>query len=131
MSHFISLETAIALTSQYREQREAMLSPDYQGKDVLPLSETFDRAAIDALLAQKDCTKLRVYLGMDEQQLVRLVIVGVDADDRDLLPDQANMAARGTASEEVTAGEEEEFGLVVEVGVRCPPECPPASPLNP
>ena len=128
MRHFISLEAAIALTTAYRKNREVILDPAYRNRNVLPLSETFDRAAFDAVLQQEGCEKLRIYFGMDEKQAVHAVIVGVNAKGEDMLPERS-VSNKGLANSE---GEDEgDDNNIIEVGIRCPPECPPPSGLNP
>ena len=64
---------------------------------------------------------------MDGEPGVHAIIVGVDAKDQDILP---AVAARSTSEPSGEEGNEEETGIV-ETGQRCPPDCPPPSPLNP
>jgi hypothetical protein len=61
--------------------------------------------------------KIRIYLGMDSGNKVKLVIAGVDSADNDMLPQ---------TSSTVVTGE----NIVIEVGIRCPTTCPPSSDLN-
>lgn len=112
--HRISLETAIEMTNRYRAQKERILMPELQGKNLLPVSETFDRAAFDRLLAQPGCTGLRIYYGMDETLQVHAIAVSVNDKNEDILP---------TA---ITPD-----GEIVEEGKVCPPYCATNSPLNP
>lgn len=119
MKHFIPLDQAKKLTKNYRHKRERMVRDEYRGPKTLPICETFDRAAFDALLAQPGCTSVRIYLGMDEGHEVKLIAVGVNEKGQDMLPD-ANITADFTA----------ETGLIVEEGARCPEECPADSDLN-
>lgn len=105
----ITLNDAIALNKTYRDNKVSILDPKVD-PDVLPICETFDRADFDDLLAQTDCQKIRIYLGMNEKLEVRIVTVGVNSDDEDIL----------TTDNEV----------IMEKGVRCPISCPPSSPLN-
>ena len=56
MSHHISLNEAAAMTRRYRQNKKAILAPDYQNQHILSLIETFDRTAIDALLDKPGCT---------------------------------------------------------------------------
>lgn len=114
--HEISLQTAIDMTSLYRTNRESILQNNYQGREILPLSETFNRAAIENLLANEACAALRIYYGMDENEKVHAIIVGVDENNKDILP--------------VNPLKEEDGPIIIEVGQRCPPSCPPASGLN-
>ncbi len=115
-SHFISLQQAIEMTSRYRAEKENILAPPFRDKGILPICETFDRTAFDALLSEPDCVGIRAYFCMDVELKVKLVIVGVNSKNEDILP----------ASVAVTDDEEE----IVEEGQRCPPYCPPPSPLN-
>ena len=117
MSHFISLEEAIEMTTLYRQESENILKPAYQNQNILARSEAFDKAAFDTLLAKNGCAGLRIYYGMDAQLKVHAIIVPIDANGDDILP-SANL----TATEE---GED-----IVERGLRCPDICPTDSPLN-
>jgi hypothetical protein len=119
-SHFIPLDQAIAMTTTYRNNREIVLSPDYRGKDILPLSETFNRAAFDKLLASTGCEGLRIYYGMDQNLQIHAVIVAVNADNQDILPPSATSTTVEGSGDDV----------IVEEGQRCPPICPDPSPLN-
>src|SRR2546423_13093659 len=110
MSQFISLQDAVDLTSQYRSYKETILATAYRNQNVLPVCETFDRDTLDRLLAQTDCQKIRIYLSMDTNYKVKIVVVGVDSNDEDIL----------TKNSEV----------IGEDGYRCPTQCPPPSPLN-
>ena len=120
MNQFISLAEAIQMTSNFRTNREEILKRNYQNKDILPLSETFDRRELDTVLSQQGCKGIRVYYGMDEQLKVHAIIVGVDENNRDMIPGSANVT-----------GEEEEDDQIIERGIRCPPICPEESELNP
>jgi hypothetical protein len=111
--HRISLDTAIKMTTLYRAQRNTILGLEWQGKDLLPLSETFDRTAFDRLLAQPGCTAVRIYYGMNEALQVRAVVVGVTANGQDILPTPDAPDAE-----------------ILDVTKVCPPHCPLGSPLN-
>ncbi len=117
MSHSITLEAAAAMTRRYRANREAVLLPAHQGKNLLPLSETFDRAAIDSVLVQPGCVALRIYYGMDEELKLHAIVVAADKDNADILP-----VAK-------TDDDDDDEGIA-ENANRCPPLCPPSSPLN-
>lgn len=117
MNHFISLAEASTMTALYRSQREAILQPEYQGLNVLAISETFDRAAFDTVLAQDGCAALRLYYGMDEDYKVHAIIVGVNAQNQDMV----------TTGASLSTDEEDE---IIERGTRCPDICAEPSPLN-
>lgn len=114
----ISLTKAVEMTSRFRAERENILVPELRGQDLLPICETYDREEIERLLTQAGCAKFRIYYGMYADMTVHAVLVGVTADDADILP------ARGAAA---TGAED---GEIVNDGWRCPPTCPPASDLN-
>lgn len=118
-SHFISLQRGVEMTSRYRNNNETILSPAYRGQNILPVCETFNRFDIDTLLAKQGCEALRVYFGMDESLKVRVILVAVNANAEDILPLPSTIGPAVTNEEDL-----------VEEGHRCPPACPPPSPLN-
>jgi hypothetical protein len=118
MNHFISLATAADMTRTFRGNREAILEPSYQGLNLLPICETFDREAFDQLLLQQDCNGIRIYYGMDESLKVHAVMVGVNAAGEDMVSSGSN------------AGLVAEDDVIIENGGRCPDICPGGSPLN-
>ena len=123
------------MTTTFRENKDRILLDEFQGKDLLANAETFDRTAFDKLLAQPGCQKLRIYYGMDAELKVHAIIVGVDAENRDILHSTTVLATDDNtilsteSGELITLGEGE--GVIVEVGTRCPPDCPEPSELNP
>jgi len=125
---FITLAEAIQMTTKYRENREAILDPRYRDQNILPICESFDRSVFDKVLAQEGCAGLRTYLGMDDSLQVKMIVVGVDASGHDMIPATAtNAAASSTAS---STGSDQNEGLIIENGIRCPTNCPPSSDLN-
>jgi hypothetical protein len=119
-NHFITLQTAISMTTLYRQEKENILAADYKNQNILPLSETFDRTAIDAILQEEGCTSVRIYYGMSEDLLVHAILVGVNANNEDILPSSENTIS--------TLGSDDD--VIAEQGIRCPPDCGPSSPLN-
>ncbi|MEI9943718.1 MAG: hypothetical protein WDN26_05800 [Chitinophagaceae bacterium] len=117
-SQFISLEKAVAMTKRYRTEKVNVVKPEYQ--NVLLICETFNRQPFEVLLAEKNCVGIRIYFGMDEKLTVKVIAVGVDESDADILP---------SGSQEKPDGPTDR-GEIVEEGVGCPPTCPPPSPLN-
>lgn len=110
MKHQISLQTAIDMTTQFRENQPAGM----------PVCETFERQAIERLLSTQGCARVRIYYGMKTGNTVHAILVAADAADNDLLP----------AANSLHTGSEEE-PVIVDDSFRCPPDCPPGSPLNP
>ncbi len=123
MNHFITLTQAVQMTETFRQHREAILTPSAKNQNLLPLSETFDRAAFEALLAQPGATGVRLYYGMDEELKLHGIFVAVDEANRDILGSSLLLGSATAA--------EEPGSTIVEVGKRCPEDCPPPSPLNP
>jgi hypothetical protein len=108
--HFIDLKRAIELTSIYRNNKASMVTPDFS--ESLHISETVDGSAIKAILDQPGCVKFRSYFGMDVEKKICLIFVGVNANDEDMV-------------DGVFAN-----GLIIDETAKCPPVCPPVSPLN-
>lgn len=119
MKHLISLAQAKKMTAKFRSEKDNVIKPEYKERNILPVSETFERAAIDKLLASPGCVALRIYHGMNEELQLHSVMVAVDGSDRDILPkpEPANL--------------EEEEAVIVEEGSICPPVCGQGSELNP
>lgn len=106
----ISKETARAMISHYKELRSRILNPEYS-TDILPICITIPKSEIEDMLAQSSATKLRVYLGADEaSNEITTILVAADANDEDIIGSDP---------------------IIVDTGRRCPPDCPPASEINP
>lgn len=114
INHEISLQEAINMTTRFRTEMQSMLKPEYANTGVLPISETFKKAVFADLALQSGCVGIRAYLGMDEDNKVRLIFVGVDDENTDILDST-----------------ELQRGYIFEYGQRCPPICGGAGPLNP
>ncbi|MEJ7912998.1 MAG: hypothetical protein WKF70_07575 [Chitinophagaceae bacterium] len=115
MSHFITLQSAVGMTTAFRAARETVVKDEYRGQNILPIAETFDRSAFDTLLSQPGCTAIRLYSSMDAFLKIHTVAVAVNIRNEDILPS-------------VVSGRLEND--IVENSMRCPEECPPSSPLN-
>ena len=127
MNNLITLEQAIAMTTLYRAQKDTILADAYKGKNILSISETFDKDAFQAILDQQACASVRIYFGMSEDLIIRNIIVGVDAEGNDLLPDSSDTMKEAS----ITEGSEAPPPPIVEEGIICPPICPKPSKLNP
>jgi hypothetical protein len=114
MNNVISLQQAIDMTTRFRDQNNS------GGKYSVFNCETFDRAVFDQILSQTGCVKMRIYSGLDENNVYHAIIVGVNEKDEDMLPTELNSTVTGDGKN--TIGED---------GITCPPYCPPPSPLNP
>ena len=103
------------MTTLYRSQMGTILADEYKGQDILVKSEVFSRQQIEKLLTKPGCSQLRVYYGMSQDLRIHALLVGVNDKGEDMLN-----------SSSLTNSEEE----VIEDAMRCPPNCPPPSPLN-
>lgn len=115
MSNSITLAKAIELTTLFRDTKDTILKTQYVGQEIFTICDTFDRNAFEKLLAKSDCKAIRIYYGMDSTFKIKPVIVAVNANDQDILP-----AGNPTDDNED----------IWDDGERCPPKCPPPSPLN-
>ncbi len=111
--HSISLQEAIQLTSHFQANRPADLS----------VCETFEKSSVLAMLAVAGAEKFRIYYGKKENGEICAVLVAADAAGYDILPP--------TYTTEQNDSGEEEDPLLLENSYKCPPTCPPESPLRP
>jgi len=116
--HFIALDEAKQMTKKFRDQKDLIVRDEHKGKHLIPHCESFDRAAFDDLLRREDCVGVRIYYGMKPDDLkVHAIIVGFDAEGRDILP------VEGAVTDGIGGG-------IIENGLGCPTDCPPPSDLN-
>jgi hypothetical protein len=95
--HRISLEAAAELTRRYRDEA---------GKGATKAG-AFHADQVRELLAQPGCVACRIYYGRQKDAAPALVLVGLDANDKELTG-----------------------GVLLEFGFPCPPFCEDGSPLN-
>jgi hypothetical protein len=81
---------------------------------------SFDRAAIDKILAQPGCARLRIYHGRDAKGKPNLILVGVDAAGKDMLPSKLLLTKSSTEGGQ---------GCIMEKQFPCPPYCDASSTL--
>ncbi|HWB24594.1 MAG TPA: hypothetical protein VG738_03900 [Chitinophagaceae bacterium] len=117
MSNSIPLSQAVDMAARYRQNKDSILAAGYD-KDILPICETFDASSIAGILAEQGCTSVRIYYGMSEDLYLHAIIVAADENGADILPLEGTENLSGSG------------GDIVDEGVRCPPVCPPDSPLN-
>ena len=94
--HSITLATAAEWTANYREAHKTWLKGHFFGKK-----------AINDILVQANCVGIRIYYALDPDGVQRLVIVGVKANEDDLVN-----------------------GSLAERGIPCPPFCGSGNVLN-
>lgn len=96
-NHDITLADAKKLTKAYRDKAPSGAV----------LGSYFSKAALETVLAQKDCVGIQHYYGEDKDGKPVLVLVGVTANGDDLTG-----------------------GMLLELGLPCPPFCKIPGPLN-
>ncbi len=113
INHLIPINEALDMIQNFANNREAMLDPSMRGNDTMPLYETFNLQAIHDLICQPTAIGFRIYPGLDTNQKVRFVLVGVDGDGQDILQRHAVDPTRVYLSEEFS-------NMVEESGQRWP-----------
>jgi hypothetical protein len=96
-NHEISLSEAAALTARYRQ---------HIGTDQIK-GGFFGRDALIAILDQENCIGIRYYYGLDDNNKQVMVLVGVDAEEQDIIN-----------------------GELAERSLMCPPYCGDNNELN-
>ncbi len=115
-THYVPATDAATMTSRLRSNQESILDSGSRNSGIIPICETFVRSAFDAILADTNCTKVRIYTAMDSNLKIRFVIVGVNSSDEDIFL--------------IDNSSETPIDCVIENGARCPDICPPESSLN-
>jgi hypothetical protein len=124
---FIHHHDAAAFAKKFKEHHKKLLKEEFHHQEVFPHAETFSKEIILQLLEQEGAEGLRIYLGQDDQNIVRMVLVGVDEQGNDLLPDNepADEPAGGAHAQlKLSATPAGKGRQIVEEGQRCPPYCP-------
>jgi hypothetical protein len=82
---------------------------------------------LDAILDQPGCEGIRMYYGLDDTSNRKLVMVGIDADQNDII--STTTAALRTASSDVESPEPASISVATEFPP-CPPYCSLENSLN-
>lgn len=100
----------------YAVNSQQILQPQFQNKEILITSETFNGDIITAITQVTGFAGFRIYYGMSADLKVHAMLVATDINGNDLLPsDPSAKFAIKTAS----GGS----GVVGEEAQRCPPGC--------
>lgn len=114
---FISLTQAVEMATRYRQNKGQVTKPEYASEDILAICSKFDRNIFDVLLSKTNCAAIRIYYGMDADLKIHPILVAVNNNNEDILSDPG----LSSTLEPDDIGEDD---------LRCPPWCPPPSPLN-
>ncbi|MBQ4821355.1 hypothetical protein [Aquimarina sp. MMG016] len=107
----ITLETGIQWTTKWRQE-----CPDNCRAFLIPKIDLIE------VLQEKHVVNVRAYMGIDDDGIEKLIIVGVDADGKDVIGPISNKSA--------TTNDEIEFGYLYDFTDPCPNTCDNSSPLN-
>ena len=105
-------------------QRQVKDSTFLDTKFNLPIAEAFNRDAIGALLNADGAAGIRIYLGRDSIGRIRLVLVPITKEGRDIytrLVGNVDVPANGVSAAPMPSS----AGQAVEDGQRCPTLCDP------
>lgn len=87
----------------------------FTGEFTLPNTETYDSEAFIALLNQPDCVQVRIHYGMNEDNVICAIFVGVDSFGNEITIKNSGNSGNAAGTEE----------YVIELSTKCPPNCPP------
>lgn len=126
--HLISLKKADRYRDSFATGRQAIrlrCDSSFIDKNFdMPVAEMFNRDAIAVLLNQEGAEGIRIYMGKDSLGQVRLVLLPVDKNGKDIrkvLLDYRDITQKAAAQ---TGGfDDDGGGQAVEVGQRCPTIC--------
>ncbi len=111
MKNLMPLADGKVMVKTYLENKSKVFTGDI----TLPNTETYDSEAFLALLNQPDCVKIRIHYGMNEENVICAIFVGVDSNGNEI-----TIKGQGISSS-VNADDE----YVIELSTKCPPTCPP------
>ena len=128
--HIISLKQADAYRSDFGKTKEALRGQirdsSFLDKQFdLPIAEMFNRDAIALLLNQEGADGIRIYLGHDANGKIRLVLLPVDKNGKDIRRKLLDGLTQKAAAQPINpgTGDDDGDGEAVEVGQRCPDLC--------
>lgn len=142
--HVISLATAIRWTTDFRNTVDTFNQkcPGFKDSFQMGYSEAFNKDSYRLLLHQKDslgrpAAGIRIYYGLSKEDgKVRFIMVPYDVDGRDILKhlisvDEKPTTGGDTQKKAKALTTDASSAQALEDGIRCPPLCPPGTPLNP
>jgi hypothetical protein len=109
MKNLMPLADGKVMVKSYLENKSKVFTGDI----TLPNTETYDSEAFVALLNQPDCVKIRIHYGMNEENVICAIFVGVDSNGNEITIKNNGIIANKGADDE----------YVIELSTKCPPIC--------
>lgn len=123
--HIIPLKQADAFRNSFKEGRKeigALLGDSFLVKKFeMPDAEMFNKDAIALLLNQEGVDGVRIYLGRDDSGKVRLVLLPVDKNGKDIR--KMLLTDRTVSIPGISSAYAQQDGDAIETGQRCPTMC--------
>jgi hypothetical protein len=94
-----------------------------------PKGHCIKKEQLEAILNQPGCEGIRAYYGLDDTGARKLILVGIDAADNDILTDTGITSALRATSPDGATPETSSTSVVTELPP-CPPCCSIENPLN-
>ncbi|TGD82829.1 hypothetical protein [Hymenobacter wooponensis] len=94
-----------------------------------PKGHCIKKEQLEAILNQPGCEGIRAYYGLDEEGNRKLIFVGIDADEQDILSATGVTTALRAATTDSLSSQEAQSTVVTETQP-CPPCCSLDNPLN-
>ena len=104
-AHFISKDEAKKMIAVYKEHKNKNIN--LKNKEIFAITESFDAEAFKILLAKPGVKRIRIYYGMSDDLRLHAIVVGVDANNVEMLDGENS---------------------IIERGIVCPPICPTIPP---
>jgi hypothetical protein len=129
-THVIPIAQARAWTARFRAMNDSLRKkcPQFSDSLWLPRAEAFNSDLISLLLSQKDSSGataagIRVYYGLDEKGVCRMIIVPYDKNNNDIINRLTVADDKPVPGVTEKVAESGEGGQAGETGQQCPTVC--------
>ncbi len=119
-SHFITLDYAYSMINNFQEavKRPNGLCDIIGEGGSWVYAETFPRESVQLILDQAGCCRFRIYYGLDRDNRMHQIMVGVTSKGEDIL-----YAKKAGTTNPDSDNDPNKLPLIVEIGVPCPEAC--------
>ena len=129
-THVIPIAQARRWTARFRAMNDSIIKkcPEFKDSLWLPRAEAFNSDIIGVLLSQKDSTGaqaagIRVYYGLDESGVCRMIIVPYDHNNNDIINNLTVADDKPVPGVSPKVAESNQGGQAGEQGQQCPTLC--------